>query len=392
MTPVHSLRYEGARDALGQVRATGKGVGVAILDSGIAPHPDIEDRLMDAVSTVPDCPSPVDFIGHGTLVSSLAVGDGKSSRGRFGGVAPHANLVSVRVTAGEEADLTAPERYGAVLSGLQWVMENREKYNIRVVNLSVGYPLDTREDDVGQRYLFDPLGAALEEATRKGLVIVVAAGNDGPHPGSLMRTPAVHPSVITVGSVDTNGTPTDPSDDRVATFSSRGPGPGKGRPDLLASGVNLMGANVPNSEAERRNDVALTDAHRLTQCPDRQLHDVAREILLRYGGDVAHLQSSPAELRTYLLGQLDPKATSTFLRNGHAGYIARHGTSMSAPLVTGLIACMFEVNPDLTPEEVKDILTRTARPLPGVDANDQGAGVVDGAAALAEAARRASRA
>jgi subtilisin family serine protease len=385
---LQSLRYEGARDALGHLRASGRGVGVAILDSGVAPHADIEDRLLDAVSTVPDCPSPVDFIGHGTLVSSLAAGDGKTSSGRFCGVAPHANLVSVRVTAGADADLTAPERYGAVLSGLQWVMENREKYNIRVVNVSVGYPLDAREDESGQQYLFDPLAAALEEATKQGLVIVVAAGNDGPAPGSLMRTPAVHPSVITVGSVDTNGTPTDPSDDRVAEFSSRGPGPGKGRPDLLASGVNLMGANVPHSEAERRNDQALTDAHKITHCPDEQLHDLARDVLLRYGGDVSHLQSSPAQLREYLLWQLDPKATSTFLRNGHAGYIARHGTSMSAPLVTGLVACMFEVNPDLTPAEVKDILTSTARRLPGVDANDQGAGVVDGGAALAEAARR----
>lgn len=372
---------------MGAVKATGKGVAVAVLDSGIAPHPDLEDRLLQAVSTVPDCPSPVDFLGHGTLVSSLAVGDGKASDGRFRGVAPQAGLVSVRVTAGEQSELSPTERYGAVLDGLRWVIDHRERYNIRVVNLSVGYPMDVREDVNGQKYLFDPLSAAIEEATRKGLVIVVAAGNDGPGPGTLVRTPAVDPQVITVGSLDTNGTPADPSDDFVAPFSSRGPGPGKGGPDLLASGVDLMGANVPNSEAERRNDQALADSLRVSNCPDSELPPLAQEILGRLG-EPQPTVASAGELRAFLLERLHAQACAQFMPDGHPGYMAGHGTSMSAPLVAGLVACMFEVNPRLTPAEVKEILMQTARPLPHVPFSDQGAGLVNGEAALAEAARR----
>lgn len=370
---------------MGPLKATGRGVGIAVLDSGVSPHPDLDDRLVCAVSTVPDSPGTTDFLGHGTHVSSLALGTGQVSQGRFRGVAPGAHLVSVRVTCGEEAGMTPEERYGAVLNGIHWAIENKERYSIRVLNLSMGYPLVRQEDPQGKTHFLDPLGQAISEATRAGLVLVVAAGNDGDRPGTLRFTPATHPDVITVGSLDSMGTP-DEGDDQVARFSSRGPGPGKGRPDLIAPGVNLMGANVAFSLAEQANDYALEWAHKLQTTTE--LHAAAKELIEQKGWEPALLELPAAELRQALLDKLDAKPTAWFLPNGHPGYVALHGTSMSAPIVAGVVACMLEANPLLSPAEVKQILKDTARPLAGVAENAQGAGVLDASAAVAEAERR----
>ena len=338
-----------AREGMGPLKTTGRGIGVAVLDSGISPHPDLDDRLVCSVSTVPNSPGTGDFLGHGTHVASLALGNGSASRGEFCGVAPEAHLISVRVTSGEEAQMTPEERYGAVVAGLRWAIENRQRYNIRVVNLSMGYPLAQYKD-----HLIDPLGKAISEAAKAGLVLVVAAGNDGDRPGTLCKTPATHPDVITVGSSD---------GDSVAKFSSRGPGPGKGRPDLLAPGINLMGANVAFSLAESRNDLQLERAA-LVKNQFR-------------GAD-----------RDRLLAEIDAKPMACFMPNGHPGYLAMQGTSMSAPLVAGVVACMLEANPFLGPKEVREILQQTARKLRGWDENAQGAGVLNADAAIMEAARR----
>ncbi|MFN8609703.1 MAG: S8 family serine peptidase [Vulcanimicrobiota bacterium] len=351
LSPNNGIQHS-AREGMGPLKTTGRGIGVAVLDSGISPHPDLDDRVLCAVSTVPGSPGTSDFLGHGTHVASLAVGNGAASRGEFCGVAPEANLISVRVTSGEEAQMTPEERYGAVVAGLRWAIENRQRYNIRVVNLSMGYPLAQSKD-----HLVDPLGKAITEAAKAGLVMVVAAGNEGDRPGTLCKTPAIHPDVITVGSSD---------GDKVARFSSRGPGPGKGMPDLLAPGINLMGANVAFSLAESRNDRALEQA----QLVRTQLRGPERDRLLT---------------------EIDAKPTACFMPNGHPGYIAMQGTSMSAPLVAGVVACMLEANPFLSPQEVKDILKGTAHRLKGADQYAQGAGLMDADAAIAEAARRLPR-
>jgi len=381
-------RYEGARDSMGPMTASGRGVGIAVLDSGISPHPDLDDSLMVEVSTVPGSPGTGDFLGHGTHVASLALGSGQASEGRFAGAAPGAHLVSVRVTSGEEAQMTPEERYQAVVDGINWAVENRQRYNIRVVNLSMGYPLVSQEDPQGQKHYLDPLGHAIDSATEAGLILVVAAGNDGDRPGTFRFTPATHPNVITVGSLDTMATPQDPKDDRVAPFSSRGPGPGKGRPDLIAPGINLMGANVAFSLAEGSNDRALELSHLLAVSKGAELSNLAARVVEERGWDSELLQLPLEAMRQTLITKLDAKPTSGFLPNGHPAYIALHGTSMSAPIVAGVVACMLEANPTLTPAQVKSILTETAHPLAGVDANAQGAGVLDASAAVEEARRR----
>lgn len=345
LPPVHS-----AREGMGALKTSGRGIGVAVLDSGISPHPDLDDRLLCAVSTIPGSPGSADFIGHGTHVASLILGSGRASQGEFTGIAPAANLISVRVTSGEETQMTPQKRYQALVAGLNWATENRQRYNIRVVNLSIGYPLIQSGQNI-----IDPLDKAIRQATQAGLVLIVAAGNDGDRPGTLCKTPATHPDVITVGSCD---------GDRVADFSSRGPGPGKGMPDILAPGINLMGANVAFSLAEQRNDKALQQA---------------QQIFTHYRG----------EERDAKLAQVEAQATAYLLPNGHPAYIAMPGTSVSGPLVAGVVACMLEVNPFLTPVEVKAILKNTAHKLPEVEAYAQGAGVLDAQAAIEQAAHEA---
>ncbi len=384
-------RFQAVSDFAPGLPATGKGIGIAVLDSGIAPHPDLDDRVVAQVSTIPNSPGTCDFMGHGTHVASLAAGSGQASRGRFRGMAPEAHLINVRVTAGDEAGMKLADRYAALVQGLEWVLENRQRYNIRVVNMSVGYPLLAHRSEAGARWV-DPLDSALRKAAEAGLVIVAAAGNHGDAPNSLAHTPASHPQVITVGSLDDQGTP-EPEDDRVASFSSRGSTLEgalltKGGPDLLAPGVNLMGAAVSHSVLEQRNDLALEQAHQLERAADSEMLTLARQWLGEFPAEWHSY--APNDLRQALMARLDPKATAGFLPNGHPGYIALHGTSMSAPIVAGLVACMLEINPHLGPEEVQRILCQTARPLAGRDPASQGAGVVNPAAAL-EATRQSLR-
>ncbi|NLG85558.1 MAG: S8 family peptidase, partial [Firmicutes bacterium] len=157
--------------------------------------------------------------------------------GKYRGVAPEAGIVAVKVT---DADGTAT--MSQVIEGLQWVLTNREKYNIRVVNLSMGA-------EPSEPYWNDPLCLAVEKLWRAGLV-VVAAGHDGPAPGSV-DTPGNDPLVITVGALDDRGT-TVWEDDLVPDFSSRGPTyDGIAKPELYAPGVKITAPSPPDGYVER---------------------------------------------------------------------------------------------------------------------------------------------
>ena len=126
-----------------------------------------------------------------------------------------------------------------VIAALQWVVSNRARFNIRVVNLSWG-------TDASRGYGVDPLDRAVERAWEAGLVVVVAAGNEGPAAGTISK-PADDPYVVTVGAADTDGT-ADDADDTIAAFSSRGPtADGVGKPDLLAPGVSIVSDRSPGS-------------------------------------------------------------------------------------------------------------------------------------------------
>lgn len=291
---------------------TGKGQTIAVIDSGIHPHPDLKDKIVGWVDLKDGQPKPMDTFGHGTHVAGIAAGTGAKSAGTVKGVAPDADLVGVRITSVAEA-----------IKGIQWVIENKEKYNISVLNMSLG-------DFATRSYKDDPWAQAAQKAVDAGLIVVVAAGNDGPSEGSV-STPGTHPDVITVGALDDRRT-MDRGDDTVADFSSRGPTSidGLTKPDLLAPGVSIFGPLAPGATL-----------------------------------DVPELP--------------------------HIGtdYFAISGTSMATPMVAGLAAILKQANPELTHHQIKEILVHTAdRYLPD-ESNVQGAGLLDASEALEVALDRA---
>jgi serine protease AprX len=314
----------GAPDAWRQLGVTGRGIGVAILDSGIAPHADLAGRIVasvdftggrDGAGLVP----PADPGGHGTHVAGLVAGDGTASGGAFTGVAPGANLVDVRVITPSGSTTVS-----TLIAGMQWVLAHRSEYNIRVVNLSAGAPVTTS-------YSNDPLAAAVEVLVFAGVAVVVSAGNGGPKRSSI-TTPGSDPYVITVGAIDDKGSSTI-SDGAIASWSSQGPTAidGLAKPDLVAPGRRIVSLRSQGSTLDQ-------------QLPDR------------------------------VVAGLDRLAPA---------YFRLSGTSMAAPIVTGVVALMLERTPALSPAQVKQRLMSTAAPLAYGSLYTTGSGLVSAVAAVA---------
>jgi serine protease AprX len=211
----------------------GDGVTVASIDTGVTPNPNLGTRLLARVDLTRERDG-IDHFGHGTHMAGVIAGDGTTTLGAYEGSAPETRLVSVKVAGWDGATDVS-----TVIAGLQWVVSNRARFNIRVVNLAWG-------TDATQGYGVDPLDRAVERAWAAGLVVVVSAGNQGPAAGTIAK-PADDPFVITVGAADTNGTGSD-LDDTIAPFSSAGPtADGRAKPDVLAPGVSIVSDRAPGS-------------------------------------------------------------------------------------------------------------------------------------------------
>jgi serine protease AprX len=211
----------------------GDGVTVATIDTGVMPTPNLAGRVLARVDLTSERDG-IDRFGHGTHMAGVIAGSGATTFGAFEGAAPETRIVSVKVAGWDGATDVS-----TVIAGLQWVVANRARFNIRVVNLSWG-------TDGTQGYGVDPLDRAVERAWAAGLVVVVSAGNTGPAAGTITK-PADDPFVITVGAADTNGTG-NTLDDTVAPFSSAGPtAAGVAKPDLLAPGVSIVSDRAPGS-------------------------------------------------------------------------------------------------------------------------------------------------
>ena len=221
---------------LPQVEAsyTGAGVTIAMIDTGIAHSQDFGDRVLARVDLTPDHDGG-DRFGHGTHMAGIMVGDGSSASGQWRGVAPGANLVSVKV-AGADGSTDV----SVVIAALQWVLANKALYGIDILNLSFG-------TDSVQSYSVDPLNYAAEQVWLDGVFVVVSAGNRGM---DTINKPGDDPFVMTVGAADLKGT-TDRSDDIVAPFSSGGwTVDGFMKPDLVAPGITIVSTRSPGSTVE----------------------------------------------------------------------------------------------------------------------------------------------
>jgi serine protease AprX len=282
---------------------TGAGVGVAVIDTGIAGQlPDFQSasgnssRVVETAVTNPNATTAADTYGHGTDVAGIIAGNGLNRpsgdplRGQYVGVAPNANLISVKASD-DQGNSTVLD----VIYGLQFVVDHQSDYNIRVVNMSL-------DSTTPQSYTTDPLDAAAESAWMHGIVVVTAAGNRGTASDAVQYAPANDPYVITVGAVDEQGQ-TNPANDVIAPWSSQGTTQdGFQKPDVYAPGAHIVSVLAPNSAFA-------------SMCP-----------ACTVGG----------------------------------AYIKTGGTSMAAPMVSGLVADLLNYRPTLTPNQVKGLLTNSS--------------------------------
>lgn len=217
----------------------GQGVTIAVIDTGIAPHPDYAGRIKGFKDYVAGKTEAYDDQGHGTHVAGCAQGDGTMSEGRYMGAAPEADLVGIKVL-----DKNGSGRLSDIIKGVQWAVENKARLGIDIINMSLGGPVFTN-------YQNDPVSQSVGKAVEAGIVAMVAGGNSGPKP-STIGTPGNHPDAFTVGALNDQGTATR-ADDTVAFFSSRGPTSYDGltKPDILSPGVAITAANALGSALDR---------------------------------------------------------------------------------------------------------------------------------------------
>lgn len=209
----------------------GKGVCVAVIDTGISLHPDFiyrKNRIVDFYDVLRGRLEPYDDSGHGTHVAGILAGSGAASAGRYMGVAPECSLVSVKVLNRKGNGSIAD-----VLAGFAWVMRNKERYNIRVLNISVGTAIDKDYSEDSD------LVRGVNELWDAGIVVVAAAGNNGPLPQSI-GSPGNSRKVITVGASD-DDVLVELDGSRIKDYSSRGPTRDCiKKPDIVVPGSNIV--------------------------------------------------------------------------------------------------------------------------------------------------------
>ena len=307
---------------------TGRGVRVAVLDSGIdGLHPDLlrptktvqnvkvlgYQKYVSQTLTIEDVDNTDTSTGHGTHVAGIIAGDGSASGGYYRGVAPGADLVGVGAADGTDM-LTA-------LAGYDWILANRDRYDIRVLNNSWA-------DGKIAYDPADPLNVASKAAADAGITVVFAAGNDGQASGNVFNRYAWPEWVVSVGGGTKLGT--------LGDYSSAGDD--VHHPLLIAPGSFIA--------STRASTGVVTDAN-----------------------------SSPLDLN-------DPANPRVIAPEYTLHYTAAIGTSMSAPHVAGVVALMLEANPALSPAQIRSMLMATATPMPSCPVAFCGAGYVNALAAV----------
>ncbi len=342
-------------------RFTGRGVTIAFLDSGFYAHDDLtkpENRIVayrnifDGEDDRTSLETTDVASWHGMMTSVVAAGNGYLSDGFYRGIAPAAKVVLVKV--GRTGHI--PDEH--IVRGLEWVLDNRKKYDIRIVNISAG-------GDFEQSYLDSPLCRIVERAVGEGLTVVCAVGNAGMAPGHPVLPPAASPSAISVGGLDDQN-----SLDRARRGmyrSSYGPTiDGLQKPEIIAPGIWVAAPILPATPT-------ADEAHLCSEL-DAAADDDLRAIIDSHAGldkDFDEARDLPVPLLRQLI---TIKLREGNVINRHYKYV--DGTSFASPIVASIAACMLEANPTLTPQQVKRILIDTAERVPSVEVERQGWGVV----------------
>ncbi|QQS46952.1 MAG: S8 family serine peptidase [Acidobacteriota bacterium] len=342
-------------------RFAGRGVTIAFLDSGFYPHPDLiepHNRILRYVNiSDPDFSEeelrhPDDSSWHGMMTSVVATGSGHLSNGIYRGLASEARLVLIKVGSAHRI------LHDDIRRGLEWVIEHRREYDIRVVNVSCA-------GDYEESYLTDGLSQAAENCVRAGIVVVCAAGNAGNTPNHAILPPASTPAVITVGGFNDQNTLE--LEDNDVYQSSYGPTiDGLQKPEIVAPSIWLAAPILPGTPTAAE----ATLYKRLQEAHDHEIRDVLKQ---SHGID-ADLDAA-VELPVYLIRHLvSIKIHDANVISGHYKHV--DGTSFAAPIVSSVVAQMLEANRSLTPQQVKRILIETAIRLARVPHERQGWGTV----------------
>jgi len=343
-------------------RFTGRGVTIAFLDSGFYPHVDLTTprnrivayrNMVDADGDLGSLFQPDVASWHGMMTSVVAAGNGSLSNGFYRGIAPEAEVVLVKLArTGRITDENIQE-------GLEWVLAHREKYAIRIVNISAG-------GDEERSYLNDPLSKVVEECTAAGILVVCAVGNSGHLPNHPVVPPASAPSCIAVGGLDDKNSFN--RSHRGMYRSSYGPTvDGLQKPEVIAPSIWVPAPILPNTPTAQQ--AALLEI--LDKAKDEELHSIIRD---NPGVDDdldAAIDRAVHSIRQLIILKIRNENVIT----KHYKYV--DGTSFSAPIVSSVAAQMLEANPSLIPAQIKRMLIDTAERLPGYEIDRQGWGVID---------------
>jgi serine protease AprX len=345
---------------------------MAFLDAGFYAHPDLcrpDDRILAYVditrpqATREDLEVSDASSWHGMMTSVVACGNGFLSGGVYRGLASGARLVLVKCG---QVHRVAHED---IRAGLEWVLRHRRRFDIRIVNVSVG-------GDYEASYLHDGLSRVAERLVRAGVLVCAAVGNAGHLPGHPVLPPASAPSVLAVGGLDDKNQLAFEGYDMY--HSSYGPTiDGLQKPEVLAPGIWVAAPILPGTPTSAQAHLL----HLLEHAPASALRDIIGD----HAGvdpalDAARLLEPPL-IRQLVEARLrDDKVIS-----GHYKHV--DGTSFASPIVASVAALMLEANPALTPHAIRRILIRTARRLPHVPVDRQGWGVISPSEAVDQARR-----
>ena len=321
----------------------GTGVGVAVIDSGVTAVGDLYwwipsnqtygSRVVYSQNFVPGTTDSSDQYGHGTHVAGIIASQGWFSTGSnfthtFKGIAPNTNVINLRVL-----DQNGAGTDSSVIAAIQTAISLKSTYNIRVINLSLGR-------QVFESYTLDPLCQAVEAAWSAGIVVVAAAGNQGRNDSAgtegygTIAAPGNDPYAITVGVMKTANTPTR-SDDTIASYSSKGPTAYDFvvKPDIVAPGNQVVSTLAPNASL-------------LSTPTDVYLSEYSSSTTTSTGGNTKNNKKN---------------STSSLTANTiSTSYMRLSGTSMATPVVSGAAVLLLQQNPNLTPDQVKARLMKTA--------------------------------
>jgi serine protease AprX len=344
---------------------TGRGVVIAFIDAGFYPHPEISERVLVHVDAgteqiTEQTSDDYDFGDqgwHGQMTTVIAAGDGRFSKGYYRGIACDARLVLIRVGT-PRGQVKEPD----ILRGLLWLEKAYRRYNIRVVNISVGGDFVSHDPE-------HPIYQVVRRLTQAGLTIVAAAGNRA---HDYLVPPASAAEAITVGGLDDQNT-SDSSQWRLY-HSNYGIGyDGQPKPDLIAPAMWIVGPIMPNTTVARE----ARWLGPLLESPDVE---GVRRILRRGYADLGLSRRQAEDPDDQVFHLLQARINSHKIIDRYHQHV--DGTSVAAPIVTAVVAQLLEANPRLTPSEIRSVLCATARPLDGQPRERQGAGVLRAADAL----------